>query len=83
MTASMLEWKTNEALAVGKGATIQQFVATVGNDRLEIEVAPWGEGHFKVNDREIAHINDTKDRRASGLQGNQNNRRTLRGDTHV
>jgi enoyl-[acyl-carrier protein] reductase I len=63
MIANILEWKTNEALAVGKGATVQQFVATVGNDRLEIEVAPWGEGHFKVNGREIAHINDAKGRR--------------------
>ena len=63
MIAKILEWKTNEALAVGKGATVQQFVATVGNDRLEIDVAPWGEGHLKVNGREIAHINDAKDRR--------------------
>jgi enoyl-[acyl-carrier protein] reductase I len=59
----MLEWKINEALAVGKGATVQEFVATVGNDRLEIDVAPWGEGHLKVNGREIAHIDDGKDRR--------------------
>ena len=59
----MLEWKTNEVLAVGKGATVQQFVATVGDDRLEIDVAPWGEGHLKVNGREIAHIDDAKDRR--------------------
>lgn len=59
----MLEWKTNEVLAVGKGATVQQFVATVGADRLEIDVAPWGEGHLNVNGREIAHIDDAKDRR--------------------
>ena len=31
-----LEWKSNEALAVGKGATVQEFVATVGEDRLEM-----------------------------------------------
>ena len=42
---------------------MQQFVATVGDDELEIDVAPWGEGHLKVNGREIAHINDAKDRR--------------------
>jgi hypothetical protein len=39
------EWKTNETLAVGKGATVQEFVATVGEDRLEIDGAvrrmPW------------------------------------------
>ena len=63
MASRMLEWKTNETLAVGKGATVQQFVATVGNDQLEIDVAPWGEGHLKVNGREIAHVNDAKDRR--------------------
>ena len=51
-SSRMLEWKTNEALAVGKGATVQQFVATVGDDRLEIDVAPWGEGHLKVNGQE-------------------------------
>jgi hypothetical protein len=34
MSASlkMLEWKTNEAMAVGKGAIVQEFVATVGAD---------------------------------------------------
>jgi len=63
MISKLLEWKTNEALAVGKGATVQQFVATVGDKRLEIDVAPWGEGHLKVNGREIAHIDDAKDRR--------------------
>jgi enoyl-[acyl-carrier protein] reductase I len=56
------EWKTNEAWAVGKGATVQEFVATVG-DRLEIDVAPWGEGHFRVNGVEFAYVNDAKDRR--------------------
>jgi len=59
----MLEWKTNEGLAVGKGATLQQFVATIGRDQLEMEIAPWGEGQLKVNGREIARINDAKNRR--------------------
>src|SRR4029450_4704061 len=59
----MLEWKTNEALAVGKGATVQQYVASVGHDQLEMEIAPWGEGQLKINGREIARINDAKDRR--------------------
>jgi enoyl-[acyl-carrier protein] reductase I len=31
--------------------------------KLEMDVAPWGEGHLKVNGREVAHINDAKDRR--------------------
>ena len=63
MTSRSPEWKSKEGLAVGKGATVQEFVAIVGNDKLEIDVAPWGEGHLKVNGREIASINDAKDRR--------------------
>jgi enoyl-[acyl-carrier protein] reductase I len=50
-------------LAAGKGATVQQFVAILGDDRLEAEVAPWGEGRLKINGRDIAHIDDAKDRR--------------------
>jgi enoyl-[acyl-carrier protein] reductase I len=65
------EWKTNEALAVGKGATVQEFVATVGEDRLEIEVAPWGEGHLRVNGVELANVNDAKDRRQAFRRLNQ------------
>ena len=56
-------WKSNDKTAVGKGATAQQFFATVGGDKLEIEVAPWGEGQLKVNGREIARVTDAKDRR--------------------
>jgi enoyl-[acyl-carrier protein] reductase I len=63
MTSSKLDWKTNVNLAVGKGATVQEFIATAGDDKLKIDVAPWGEGHLKVNGREIAHIDDAKDRR--------------------
>jgi len=35
MTLSKVDWKTNEKLAVGKGATVQEFFATVGNDKLK------------------------------------------------
>ena len=63
MTTSKPDWTTNERLAVGKGATVQEFVATVGDDKLEIDVMPWGEGHLKVNGTEIARVNDAKDRR--------------------
>ena len=56
-------WKSNDKVAAGRGATVQQFFATVGGDKLEIEVAPWGEGQLKVNGREIARVNDAKDRR--------------------
>ena len=62
-TSQKLDWKANEALPVGKGATFQQWVANVGPDRLQMDVAPWGEGHLQLNGREIARIDDAKDRR--------------------
>jgi enoyl-[acyl-carrier protein] reductase I len=49
-------------VADGEDATVQEFVATIGEDRLEIDVAPWGEGHRKVKGVELAHVNDAKDR---------------------
>ena len=63
MASTTLHWKTDETLAVGKGATVQQFVASLGGDKLEIDVAPWGEGHLRINGREIAHVDGVKDRR--------------------
>jgi enoyl-[acyl-carrier protein] reductase I len=63
MASTKPDWKANEGLPVGKGATFQQWVAAVGGLRLEMDVAPWGEGHLKVNGRQIAHITDAKDRR--------------------
>src|SRR4029079_6195512 len=63
MTSKMLEWKSDQTLAVGKGATVQQYVASLGSDKLEISVAPWGEGHLRINGREIAHVDGVKDRR--------------------
>jgi enoyl-[acyl-carrier protein] reductase I len=60
MPSRTLEWKTDQTLAVGKGAIVQQFVALLGDDRLEIDVAPWGEGRFRFNGREIAHVDDAK-----------------------
>ena len=63
MTSRTLEWRADQTLSVGKGATVQQFVALLGDDRLEIDIAPWGEGHLKINGREIAHVDDAKDRR--------------------
>ena len=62
-TSRKPDWKANDDLPVGKGATFQQWVATVGHDKLQMDVAPWGEGFLKVNGRQIAHIDDAKDRR--------------------
>ena len=63
MSMSKVDWKSNGDLAVGKGATVQEFMAIVGADKLAIDVAPWGEGRLRVNGQEIAHLNDAKDRR--------------------
>jgi len=56
-------WKSNDKAAAGRGATLQQFFATVAGDKFEIEVTPWGEGNLRVNGREIARVTDAKDRR--------------------
>jgi enoyl-[acyl-carrier protein] reductase I len=50
-------------LPVGKGATAQEFVASVGKYKLEITVAPWGEGYLKINGKKISQIENAKDRR--------------------
>src|SRR6201997_2287358 len=63
MSLSRVDWKANGQLAVGKGATVQEFMAVVGADRLAIDIAPWGEGRLKVNGHEIAHVTEAKDRR--------------------
>jgi enoyl-[acyl-carrier protein] reductase I len=62
------DWTPKEGLAVGKGATVQEFVATIGDDKLEIDVAPWGEGHLKVNGHEIGQVTRAKDRRQAFQQ---------------
>jgi len=63
MPSTKLSWKSKDGLAVGKGATIQEFIATAGDRYFEIDVSPWGEGRLKVNGSEIVRINDAKDRR--------------------
>src|SRR5215217_4993107 len=47
MTSARPNWEPNKDLPVGKGATFQQYVATVGDEKLEIDVAPWGRGPFE------------------------------------
>ncbi len=79
MTSTKPEWKANEKLPVGKGATFQQWLATVGSEQLEMDVAPWGEGYLKINGREIAHINDAKDRRHAFRNLNNIAQRYLEG----
>ena len=61
MPVTKIDWKPNRHFAAGKGATLQQFLATVGKDKLKMDVAAWGEGHLNVNDQEVAHVGDAKD----------------------
>lgn len=63
MPLNSATWEPNKDMPVGKGATVQQFLAKVGKDRLEINVAPWGEGQLTVNGQEIARTAEAKDRR--------------------
>ncbi len=63
MPLRKVEWKPNESLPMGKGATVQQFVASVGGDRLQINVSPWGEGDLMLNGVRIGHVKDRKNRR--------------------
>jgi enoyl-[acyl-carrier protein] reductase I len=58
-----IAWTTNQDFPVGKGATVQEFVAVVGDSRYIIDVAPWGVGRFMVDGREIAIVDRAKDAR--------------------
>jgi hypothetical protein len=40
MNSTKPAWKTNPDLPVGKGATFQQWIATIGENKLEMDVAP-------------------------------------------
>lgn len=80
MPLTKVNWVPNDDLAVGKGATIQQFFTTVGGDRFEINVAPWGEGQLAVNGREIARTIDAKDRRQAFSTLKRAAERYVRGD---
>jgi hypothetical protein len=63
MTSRKPDWISKEGVAVGKGGTVQEFVATLVDVKLEIDVAPWGEDHLKINEREVGHVTSAKDRR--------------------
>jgi enoyl-[acyl-carrier protein] reductase I len=74
------DWAPNKDLPVGKGATLQQFFATVGKDQFEINVAPWGEGQLKLNGLEIARTAEAKDRRQAFTSLKQAAERHMRGE---
>jgi|GraSoiStandDraft_43_1057313.scaffolds.fasta_scaffold31621_2 enoyl-[acyl-carrier protein] reductase I len=60
LSTSTLIWKANQNFPVGKGATVQEFVAAAGEHQYTIDVAPWGEGRMMLDGREIARIDDAK-----------------------
>src|ERR1700752_5044775 len=74
------DWEPNKDLPLGKGATVQQFFATLGKDRFEISVAPWGEGQLRVNGLEIARTAEAKDRRQAFATLKQAAERYARGE---
>lgn len=58
MTTKKMDWTPDLSLPTGKGATIERFTATDGQDQLEIDTTPWGEGDLKINDKAVAHVAD-------------------------
>ena len=80
MPLNSTTWEPNRDMPVGKGATVQQFFASVGKDRFEINVAPWGEGQLILNGREIARTAEAKDRRQAFTSLKQAAERYLRGE---
>ena len=80
MPLQSANWEPNKEMPVGKGATVQQFFATLGKDRFEISVAPWGEGQLRVNGEEIARTAEAKDRRQAFAAFKQAAERYVRGE---
>ena len=80
MTSRKPEWKTNPDLPVGKGATLQQWIATVGESKFEMDVAPWGEGHLKVNGRQIGE-SQGRQRQEAGFSRAQQDGGALHGES--
>lgn len=79
MDKRSIDWEPNRELPTGKG-TLQQFVATIGRDRYEINVAPWGEGQLTMNGREIARTAEAVDRRHAFATLKQAAERHARGE---
>lgn len=58
MTDKKLNWRPDETLPTGKGATEQRFTADVNGDHLEIDTHPWGEADLKIDGKTVAHVED-------------------------
>jgi len=55
-----LDWTADTSYATGKGATVQRFTTTDGENRLEIETAAWGDGELSINGKPRAHVENEK-----------------------
>ncbi len=55
-----LNWNPDTTMPVGKGATVQHFMATDGANKLEIDTKPWGEGDLIINNKKRAHVENEK-----------------------
>ncbi|MCA0341714.1 MAG: hypothetical protein LCH61_01305 [Proteobacteria bacterium] len=55
-----IDWDADVSLPAGKGATVQRFTAKDGEDRLEIDTTPWGDGDLKINEKTVARVVDDK-----------------------
>jgi enoyl-[acyl-carrier protein] reductase I len=76
-----LVWSANENFPAGKGATVQEFVAVVDGSRYMIDVAPWGEGRFTIDGREIARVDGTNDTQKLFSDLSKLAERHLKGET--
>ncbi len=63
MTPTKPYWKAHAVPPAGQGASLQQYVATVGSAKFEIELAPWGDGTLKVNGVQIAQVRAARSNR--------------------
>ena len=55
-----LDWTADTAYATGKGATVQHFTATDGDNTLDIETAAWGDGELSINGAPRARVVNEK-----------------------
>ncbi|MEE9601763.1 MAG: hypothetical protein V3V75_00555 [Thermoguttaceae bacterium] len=58
MSEKDLDWKPDESLPAGKGATKQRFEADDGKENLTIETHPWGDGELAADEQVVAEVED-------------------------
>ncbi|SLN66245.1 hypothetical protein [Oceanibacterium hippocampi] len=61
MTRKKLDWKADVTRPTGKGAVKQRFTSREGQDDLEIDTTPWGDGNLTVNRAVVAQVTNDGD----------------------